>query len=285
MSLRQGLILAINTSILAVLFVFMSWLYRESRLEAQAASAAALERAAAITGELARLREKELGTLALSLSASPMLRGALATGDRATVEDVLISIREKNGLGEAAVLARGAAAYASRPDSRRGSAEALARGRLCGRGGDPSLIVCLSPDRVLLDSWSAITGARYRLTTPDGALLAANLDSAASAALAGRTLGAGLSEIDAGSSRYAAVSRPLLGGISAAMLVDQAPFWSAFQRRRNSLIVIGAGLFFLGLLLSIAFSELLARHAPRGAADEQWKRLLDEIEAARGAKR
>jgi len=98
MKLGHALILAINTSILAVLFAFTTWLYLSTRAEVEAQVVSTMDKAAAMTERLARLRQQELSSLAQSIAASPMLRGAAATKDADTIRDVLSSLAAKNRL-------------------------------------------------------------------------------------------------------------------------------------------------------------------------------------------
>ena len=69
------------------------------------------------------------------------------------------------------------------------------------------------------------------------------------------------------------------------IFAERAPFWRSFERRRNSLVVLGAALFFAGLLASALFARLIERAAaPPAADDARFQRLLDEIEAARAGR-
>ncbi len=113
MKLRHALILAINTSILAVLFAFSTWLYVSSKAGVEKQVGAGLTRAAAISERLAGLREAELSSLAQSIAVSPMLRGALGTGDAETIRDVLRSLAAKNSLDVVAVVRGTKAIYSA----------------------------------------------------------------------------------------------------------------------------------------------------------------------------
>jgi hypothetical protein len=278
MRLRHALILAINTSILAVLFAFSAWLYLSSRAEVEAQVDAGLSRSAAITAKLAELREAELSSLAQSIAVSPMLRGALGTGDAETIRDVLRSIASKNALDVAEIAKGGRTLYAAgRADS---------RGRLLGRaalGPDgESLVVGQAPTPALLDAWSGITAARYSLRSGAGPPVS-NLP-AEDAALAARP--AGDARTLSAQNRYYARDRSLLDGRFALTLyAPYEPFWTGFRARRDSLIVLGGFLFFGGLLLSVAFASLIERYAPRagggGGDAELISRLVEQIETAR----
>ena len=142
----------------------------------------------------------------------------------------------------------------------------------------------MAPERELLESWTAVTGARYALS---GSAAAHNLPKG-DEALASRGLVAGVQAVDGEKERYYALAAPLAGGaLRAAVFAERAPFWRSFESRRNSLVVLGAALFFAGLLLSALFAGLIERAggaaAPAQAAGFQ--RLLDEIEAARASRR
>jgi hypothetical protein len=275
--LRHALILAINTSILAVLFAFSAWLYASSRAEVEAQVDAGLSRDAAITAKLAELREAELSTLAQSIAVSPMLRGALGTADAETIRDVLRSIAAKNSLDAAAIVRGGRTLYSS--------GRAPGPGRFLGRadlGPDgEALVVAQAPTPALLDAWSGITQARYSLRSEGGAPVH-NLPPQ-DAALAARR--AGDAKVLSGQNRWYARDRDLLGGrFSVTLYAPYAPFWTGFSARRDSLAVLGGVLFFGGLLLSVAFAGLIERYAERGeaeSADETSARLVDEIEKVR----
>ena len=281
MSLRNAMILAINTSLLAVLFVFSAWLYRGARAEAQARVAEDMDRAAAMTRSLAGLRERELGGVALSLAASPMLRGAVATGDRETVEDVLASVAAKNSLDLAAVTRGGSVLYARATGGKDGNPAFLAETPL-GQGGDISLRVGQRASSAVLDSWSAITGVRYALR-PSAPGSAHNLPAEDAALAAAAAPSAGAAVVSAGPGKYYARETTALDGrLRLTLFHPYAPFWRGFEATRNSLVVLGSALFFLGLLLSVFFAGLIERHALReGGRSEAWAPLLDEIERAR----
>jgi hypothetical protein len=258
MSHRHALILAINTSILAVLFAFTSWLYLDAKADVDKQVDASLTRSTKIVDSLARLRERELSSLAQSLATSPQLRGAAATGDRETIEDVLRSMAAKNGLTLVAVGQAKELRYGSLPAKSR-----TLEGKLFGTApldGGGWLAAAQAPDRGLLDAWSEITAVRLSIKAPG---------------LAVDNLGA----LDAESS-YVREHKLLDGKLEASLFAPRDPFWRAFKQRRDSLVVLGAALFFLGLILSAIFAELVARFSASSQTDD-WKRLLREIEAVR----
>lgn len=242
------MVLAINTSILAVVFTFSAWLYWSTRVEVQAQVESSLARAAAMTDALAALKTRELSALAQSMAVSPMIRGAMATGDSATIRDVLDTLARKNGV----------AAVTLKPGGREGLS-----GRAAMEGGR-ELWVRQAPDRELLESWSAVTGVRYALRKPEVDDLPA-----------------------AERHRYYAREVRLAGGaLQATIFAERAPLWRSFEARRNSLVVLGAALFFAGLLMSALFARLIEKVSPDAApsSGEDFQRLLDEIEAARAAR-
>jgi len=267
MQTRHALILAINTSILIVLFAFSAWLYVASKAEVEQEVSSALDRAAAMTERLCELREKELSGLAQSIAVSPMLRGALSTGDGPTIRDVLATFGQKNGL---ALVSVGRHRWGA--DGPGG----LLLGRTALSEGSGELTVGVAPDRALLDPWSEISGARVGLRAGKGAVVH-NLPSDYPAGT--ETL------VRAGDTRFYRRGAALLDGrFQGEFFLEYAPYWSAFERRRDSLAVLGGGLFFFGLLLSVGFAELIARGAegPGGASrPAELAALLDEIEGLR----
>lgn len=285
MRLRHALILAINTSILAVLFAFSAWLYASTRREAEAQAAAGLARSGEITEKLAELRERELSSLAQSVAASPMLRGALATGDGETIRDVLRSLAARHGLHAVAVRRAGRVLHRHPADAR-----PLEEGRFVGLasaspdGGGDELAIAQRPSPALLEAWSGITGARYALRGGPDPAPTHDLP-AEDAALAAKSPGTALSVLSSGARRWYAAERPLLGGrFSVSIFLPHAPFWESFESRRNSLVVLGAFLFFGGLLLSLAFAPLVERHASAAGSDALVASLVEEIEKARAAR-
>jgi hypothetical protein len=279
MRLRQALILAINTSILAVLFVFMGWLYWTSRGDVEREAAASIARAAKITGDLAAMRERELSGLARSLASAPMLRGALGTRDRETINDVLAAAAAKNGLLAVEIRRGGAAQFGVPPrgwTALTGEADA---------GGGLTLRLTQAPDVELLRSWTAITGAFYAIRSAAGTPIVADLPEGEDPqALRVQPSRGSAPIVVSGKSSYCAAQAVLLGGrLTGTLFEPRDPFWKAFERRRNSLIVLGAALFFMGLLLSIGFAEAVERFSRAGGSgrSEDWQALLDEIEAQR----
>lgn len=259
MSRYQAMVLAINTSILSVVFAFSAWLYWSTRSEVHAQVEASLARAAVMTEALADLKSRELSALAQSMAVSPMLRGALATSDRATIDDVLLTLAKKNGLSNV-VLA----------DEAKGCGGGAGGCRwLFGRaavGGARVVEVRQAPDKQLLESWTAVTGVRYAVAEPA-------VDNIAAA------------ERDRYYSRDTRFGKAAL---SATIFAERGPFWRSFESRRNTLVVLGAALFFAGLVLSALFAWLIDRAGPSTAGTAQGpdvQRLLDEIESARRERR
>lgn len=275
MSLFQSMVLAINTSILAVLFAFSAWLYASSRAEVLEQVEASLGRTVTMTEALAGLKAKELDALAQSMAVSPMLRAAVATGDAATIRDVLATLAKKNGVLAVELKAGGKLRHGS-------GAAATAAFSGAAPAGEAELSVRQAADRALLDSWSAVTGVRYVLKS--GPVTIHNLPAADEKLAAAAAPSAEAGPVDGETGRYYARSAALAGGrFIAVIFAERPPFWRSFEDRRNSLIVLGAALFFAGLLLSAAFARLIEKAAAgRPAADDaRFQGLLDEIEAAR----
>ncbi len=281
MRLRHALVLAINTSLLVVLFVFTAWLYRASRDEVVGQVGVSLERAAAMTDRLAALREGELSGIAHTLSGSALVRGALITDDPATIADVLRTIRDNNGLAWAGVARDGVVIHASAPLGKARSLRELTAGRLLGQtpvAGRGTLVLAQAPEPGLLSSWSQITDVAYVLRA-GGGVIAHNLPSEDSG-LAEGPPPAGAPA--AAGPYYVRRARLLEGRFEALLLSPREPYWSGFRKRRNSLVVLGGVLFLFGIGLSVAFAVLIERHAaarPDASPAPDWSRLLSEIEA------
>ncbi|MBI4346134.1 MAG: hypothetical protein HY553_04725 [Elusimicrobia bacterium] len=259
MSRFQAMVLAINTSILSVVFAFSAWLYWSTRSEVHAQVEASLARATVMTEALADLKSRELSALAQSMAVSPMLRGALATNDASTIDDVLRTFAAKSGLTDVAV--RGRRVCRSDPTWAAGCGWLTGQAPI-ERG---ALEVRQNPDKALLDAWTAVTGVRYAVAHP----AVDNLPAA---------------ERDR---YYARESRLAKAGSKITIFAERAPFWRSFESRRNTLVVLGAALFFAGLVLSALFAWLIERAEPAapGAAGPHIQRLLDEIESARRERR
>jgi hypothetical protein len=283
MKLRHALILAINTSILAVLFAFSTWLYVSSKAGVEKQVGAGLTRAAAISSRLAELREAELSSLAQSIAVSPMLRGAMGTGDAETILDVLRSLAAKNALDVVAIVRGSKTVYSA------GKGE-IPAGRFLGRAAlsdGEALVVGQAPTPALLDTWSGITDVRYALRAGD-APPTSNLP-AADAALAAKRSAGSADVLTSGENRYYARELPVLGGrFTLGLYAPYAPFWASFETQRDSLVVLGGFLFFGGLILSVGFAALIDKHAPRvsGSGDHSAlvADLIEEIEKARAAR-
>jgi hypothetical protein len=293
MKLRQALVLAINTSILAVLFAFSAWLYTSTRRHVQADAGKAFERGAAMTEKLASLRERELTGLAQSLAGGPMIRAAVSTEDRATIEDALRSSAKSGGVELVLLSSGGKVRFSSK--SAGGTVDAATRGRFRGKasldagGKSYDLWAAEKPSRQNLDAWTGITGLRYAFTEPKESGDPNNLpEEDAGLAAPGKSANGKEPGVVTGTQKYYAIEVKLLGGRFETVLYDRyAPYWEEFEERRNSLVVLGTGLFFLGLLLSVLFAWLIDKYAPAGESGPtdraEWKRLLSEIESARRA--
>lgn len=290
MPLRHALILAINTSLLTVLFTFTAWLYRDARANVHKTVDSSLVRAAAITGHLARLREVELSGLAMNLASSPMLQGALATADRETIEDVLSSLVSKNTLAWAGLAREDVLRHASAPPLQGQDLSVLGAGHFLGKAATArsgfTLILAEKPTPSLLDAWSEITAVSYAVHGPAKSDPIHNLPPVDAALLAQRPDPAGTSVRSAAGVYYARRATVQENRFDIDIFAPREEFWSDFKTRRNSLVVLGGILFFAGLCLSILFAGLIERHAlAEGAsASEDWRRLLSEIEAARAGR-
>lgn len=277
MNLFQAMVLAINTSILAVLFAFSAWLYTSSRAEVLTEMQASLSRAAKVTDALAALKTRELGVLAQSMAVSPMLRGAVATNDGATIRDVLETLARKNTVAAVQLYSGGKLRHGF-------GGGAGFKGR--APAGEQELEVWQAPDRALLDSWTAVTGMHYALT---GAKLGVdNLPREDGRLATHRPPRGEAAAVDGEKGRYYAQESPLADGdFQVVIFAERAPYWRSFEARRNSLAVLGAALFFVGLLLSALFARLIEKSAAQRPAGDvaQFQRLLDEIEAVRSARR
>jgi hypothetical protein len=285
MKLRHALILAINTSILAVLFAFSTWLYVSSKSGVEKQVGAGLTRAATITARLAELREAELSSLAQSIAVSPMLRGALGTGDAETIRDVLRSLAAKNALDVVAVV-RGPKTVYSAGTGGIPAGRFLGKAALGGADGE-SLVVGQAPTSALLDTWSGITDVRYALRA--GPASPTHNLPAADAALSAKRAGGAADILTSGENRYYARELPLLSGrFTMELYAPYAPFWESFEAQRDSLVVLGGFLFFGGSILSVGFAALIDKHAPRASGSGDGSALvaglIEEIEKARAAR-
>lgn len=284
MNFRHALVLAINSAILAVLFAFSSWLYWSSRREVESGVRDALARTQAMTGTLAELREVELRNLAQSLAVSPLLKGALATRDKETIQDVLASLAEKNSLDAVVVLRQGRPAYESRPGV--GTPAALEKGRFLGGSplpGDPDaeLVVAAAPAAELLEAWTKITGARFAVLGEEKSERVDDLPPGREGLLSKKPEEP-YSVLSSEKDKFYARQFPLLGErFAVRIFLPFAQFWSGFETRRNSLVLLGGALFLCGLIGSSLFAAWIERHARPESAGGTAQGLLAEIEAVR----
>ena len=286
MNFRTAMVLAINSTILAVLFAFSSWLYLSSRREVERGVQDRLTRTQAMTGYLAELREVELQNLAQSLAVSPLLKGALSTRDKETIQDVLSSLAEKNSLDAVVVLRQGRPVFASRDGL--GALSELEKGRFLGGSDLPgdheaSLVAASLPSAELLRAWSKITGARFAVLAQGSSEFVEDLP-AGQESLLSKKPESPHSVISSEKDKFYAREFPLLGErFAVRIFLPYAPFWSGFESLRNSLVLLGGGLFLCGLIASSLFAAWIERYARPDSVGGTAQGLLAEIETVRAS--
>lgn len=286
------MILAINTAILVVLFAFAAWLYQSSESEVERQVVSSMERVSAMTARLARLRERELSTRAQSITVSPLLRSAVVTRDAETIEDVLASFAKKNSFASAVLIQDAKVVYANNPQHREARADDVLKGMFRGRallgraGGGLTLVLGESPSPSLLDEWSEITLVRYGFRAPPSALAIHNIMAGDATIRSKENLPERPIVVSSPQNTFYARTTQILDGRFVLGIYDRyEPYWAGFQAQRNSLVVLGTSLFFVGLLMSFGFAYLIERYALSDASQErsssEWKEMLEEIEQVR----
>ncbi|MEE8074659.1 MAG: hypothetical protein V3T60_03430 [Candidatus Binatia bacterium] len=286
------MILAINTAILVVLFAFAAWLYQSSESEVERQVVSSMERVSAMTARLARLRERELSTRAQSFTVSPLLRSAVITRDAETIEDVLASFARKNSLASAVLVQDAKVVYANNPQHREARADDVLKGMFRGRallgrtGGGLTLVLGERPSPSLLDEWSEITLVRYGFRSPPSALAINNIMAGDATIRSKENLPERPIVVSSPQNTFYARTTQILDGRFVLGIYDRyEPYWAGFQAQRNSLVVLGTSLFFVGLLMSFGFAYLIERYALSDASQarssSEWKEMLEEIEQVR----
>ncbi|MCO4793821.1 MAG: hypothetical protein KC493_08920 [Bacteriovoracaceae bacterium] len=283
--LKQIIVMIMTSCLLLFILSFMIWLYTASKKENRQTVKNNVTKIQTMLNGLSHLKVKELDALALSIANGPIVQGALSSKHEATITDVLDSIRKKNKLKFVLVLRKRSLLYKSVDDQFSDAGlKQIASGNFIGKSKLPkrsadnlTLLVGRSLTKVDLDFWTEITGATFQIYRDDDKNMISNHSGSTMKEVATDSL------LMTSDNEYYKSNKGLLKNtLKIDFYISSKKYRENFKRRRNELIILGASLFFLGLILSLILSEVLFRYLNKNISNNQnegdFQYLINEIE-------
>jgi hypothetical protein len=291
--IKQILILSISTCFLLVILVFSFWLYHSNKNQLDILASDHLQRVGHLLKGLNEIKQKEMKSLALTLSNSSILKGALATGHKKTIEDVLKNVVDKNELDFAAVLEKKSLKfYYSNIDGIKNPdhIKEVTQGRYLGAQkvsitGREDIIFLIAHriDLATIQNWEEITNAKILVYDHDGSVYLNNIDKVDIKWNDKKSL-----NIDPAGKYFFSHIKLLKETLPIQFLIERSPYWDGFKKKRNSLIILGLILFLIGIFISLIISKIIShyldlRSLGNNLSHEHWKEVLSYVDKNKDA--
>lgn len=264
-SIGNILTLIISTSILLIILFFSLWLYQSSKTTVEENVLSAMIRTKRITKNLVHIKRKELDILAESITISPLLKGSLATGHEKTIVDVMDSLKSKHDIDNILILKNKRLVFSDSSISEDKTIKELVSGKIIGKSQitiarqlQYTVLVIKELTKEILNDWSLITQGQYVAVGSSGDLLAQNTKTIMTPEIL-PTSSDGQRKFD-GIEYYFHTLSLFKNTLKLVIMKEKSLFWIEFTKNRNSLVVLGVILFFVGVVISIIFSKLFERY-------------------------
>ncbi|MDB9786558.1 hypothetical protein OAB57_00485 [Bacteriovoracaceae bacterium] len=287
--LQQVIILLNTSSILVIILVFCVWLYSTEKEAVGVSVNKDVVKMISITKNLSILKKENLNILAQKIAGSTMYRSALFTSHEGTIVDTLESIVAQNGLDFVLVVEKKRILYAGFLDKSHTDVgiKKLVHGTYIGvaktfQDGKRLLIGSKLTNKEI-DGWSKITGAKYVSFKENNEVIISNLDSKALESYTPSFLN-GKIQVTPKGNHYGSYFPMIKNTLHLYVFVEKNPYWIEFTKKRNSLILLGSILFFIGLLMSTLLSMILKKIITGGVegsdlSEKILSKILHEIES------
>lgn len=279
-SIKQIVIISLTSCLLFFIFVFLFWTYNDSKIQNRDLILEDIKNTQKMLEDLGTLKVRELNTIAKGISYGPLLKGALASQHLPTIEDVLRSIKNKNKVDFILVLKDKRIQYRGVDKGHEDSSiKEIAAGHFIGKAKikDKFLIIgkkLISDDLTL---WKKMTNASFEVMGENDKIALSNYT--------GKSVkGSSKTDIQLTSDNkfYYSTKKLLKGTLNIKFYLSAKPYNESFERKRNSLIILGVVLLFIGLVLSVAISKLLFNFLNKAilkkADSGNFNYLIEEIE-------
>ncbi len=241
----QLLTLANSTIVLVIILSYNIWLYNSSKNDVEFFVEQDLAQKESLTLELINQKRSEIDKIANIIIDTAVIKSAIRTNHLPTIIDTVKSIKAQYSVAFAAIL-KGKQIIASSHDVE--IIQELTRGRIIGltkyidEGVQYSFVIGLDITNDDLYGWKKITRADYILksnglvmsTIPTKSVVIENIKT----------------------KFYDKKLSLFNDSIEISILTEKATFWKPFNRKRNTLVILGGVFFILGIILSFLISYL-----------------------------
>jgi hypothetical protein len=290
---RQIVTLVITLSALIMILIFTIWLYIKAKDEVTVKATQHFSRAASITKDIVELKKMELKALSNSLVNGPILKGALTTMHKETIEDTLNNLVQKNKLKFALILEDKNIKHGVGPFEEGTGVKQIVAGNLIGvakftgRLKGYKLLLGLGINKNIIASWNKVTDSSYSIFNKSGEFLLSNKEEKS---LAWQEKDNETLHVDTEGKFYYWQMHLLKETLPVQIFVSKEKFWHEFHKTRNSLIFVGVTLFFLSLIMATFFAKFLENYLAKNFVErgelnftgKDFQALLCEIESLKG---
>ncbi len=260
LKIKQLLIVSIQTILTFFIFSFCLWVYITSKKEQNYYIEKKMIDTKNIIQGLSKLKKKELSLLVTNIVSRPLLKSALQTGHKETIEDVLKSIKEKNNIDFILAL-KGKRINYSFPESDLTIKE-IVKGHFLGKGTYKDFIILIG--KKLYDKdlnyWSEISKSN---------LFNSNNDFQDTSIL-----------VSPDNTYFYSYINLLKKTLNLEIRINSSIFKERFKKKRNSLLFLGLLLSLLSLIVSIVFVNIFYPYIVKksNSSSISFEDLIKEIE-------
>lgn len=254
--LKQIVTIVITSSILIITFTFILWTSHIEKKENNINFHNKLEETKNIINGLVEVKKMKMKALADTIATSPVLRGAVSTDHKGTINDVLNTIKEKNNLNFALLIKDKKIQYSDNETLKRDiGIKDLSSAKFLGatKINDFIFLISSSLKKEELDQWSNITGAKFILNDKNNQIIIRNYphDEVKS---------------DGSPLSFSKNSKYLIGGLKELKETMTINFYisiehmkRSFERKRNKYLLLGGVLTFFGFVIGIIISSIISK--------------------------
>ena len=251
-------VLLFSTSLLFFIFFLCFWIHIQEKERVENQIIKDLERSEIITRNLIKLKRIELKHLSKNISESPLLKSALSTKHKETIEDVLQSISIKSNFDIVILNKKTNNVEYTSIKSYIGDIKTATKGKLIGSSIYRDLQIILIKNISLEDlrSWKEITNVEYRLYKHDFSPLI-HKGSPNTNSLPTYQESDLKKKIIITDKSYHKVFNVLKGTLKIEISLNKIKQWTSFYKKRNQLIFAASLLFLTAVMISIFLATII----------------------------
>ena len=287
---KQFIVISVSSTVMIVVLTLVVWLYNSSKKDSLKAVENRMRRIEKIIDGLSNIKKKELSTLSVGIASRPLIKSALKTKHKKTIEDVLKSVLDKNDLDFIIILENKVIRYfvtTVKPEIL--TLKSIASGKFIGQSkinvssnSNYTLMIGGKLDDNDLKFWSEISNAKFKILNSINEVVVSNVDRKD---LTNENLiTQGVINVTSDNKYYFREIHKLGKSLKIRYFIDKKYYSDAFVRKKNQLLLIGGSLLFLGILLSLFVAEVIIKIFNKGttfnpeAKDRDFEALITEIE-------